>query len=774
MNIEVLDCTLRDGGYVNNWKFEKEVSKNIIEGLAISGIEYIEVGFLDKTWNEDDFTTRFKSVDILENFLKKIDKKKSKIVVLIEIGKFDIENLPLKKDTNIDVIRLTFRKSDKQNALIELKKIIEKGYKVFAQPITTKSYSDREILDLVEEINLINVEGLAIVDTHGSMTINDFNRIYYLYDNNLKKDIKISFHSHNNSQLSYALAINAIEKVGSRELVIDSSVYGMGRGAGNLNTELITEYINKKIGERYKLENLLEIIENYLESIHQEFSWGYSLAMYLSANNNCHPNYANYLLETRSLPYNLINSILSKIPSEEKIEYNKDLIESIYYEFKSKNNLELKDLERESLEKKILLLAPGKSVSQNYQEIVKKINSENLQVISINHLNNEINQDYYFFSNQNRYDEFKHNIIKNKLIVSSNINLSTKHYGCYVLDYTELVKNDKNDNAAILFLKYLINNNVNLVKIAGFDGFEVERNNYSQNLNNTHFSRDEIEILNNKIKSSLKNLSQKIRIKFITPSIYLECIKPKIIGVIPSRIGSTRLPRKALLEIDGIPLVIHVLKRAQMSQTLDDVYVATDSSEIYDIVLKYGGKAIMTSEECENGTARVVEVSKKIDGDIFVQINGDEIVLNPKDIDTLVSNMEKSKNVVGALLVTKTRKFNYPSEIKVLLNKNNELIVITRADVPSSNRGTIDNMLKGYFLTAYYRESLELYEKLGPTNLEKIESINELRFLENGYTLKAIEVENQNLSVDTLEDLNKAKEIINDDKFYKKYKGCKI
>lgn len=774
MNVKILDCTLRDGGYVNNWKFTKESSKNIVEGLASSGIEYIEVGFLDEVWNDEKFSTRFKNIEVLNEFLQNLDRKESKIVALIEIGKFDLEKLPLKNKTFLDGIRLTFRKSDKEKAFTELEILIKKGYEVFAQPITTKSYSDKEILELIEEMNKLKLQGVAIVDTHGSMTLNDFNRIYYLYDNNLRADIKITFHSHNNSQLSYALAINAIEKANSRELIIDSSVYGMGRGAGNLNTELITEYINKKIGEKYKLENLIEIIENYLESIHNKFSWGYSLAMYLSANNNCHPNYANYLLETRSLPYNFINHILSKIPTEEKIEYNKKLIEDIYYEFKSKNNIMIKDLEVNILDKGILLLAPGKSVSQNLQEIVKKIELENLQVISINHINNEINQDYYFFSNQNRYNEFKHKINKDKLIVSSNINLSTKHYGCYVLDYTNLVKSDKNDNATILFLKYLVNNKINLVKIAGFDGFEIKKNNYSQTLNNISFNREEIEMLNNKIKNSLKELSQKIRIKFITPSIYLNYIKPKIIGIIPSRIGSTRLPKKSLLEIDDIPLVIHVLKRVQMSKILDEIYVATDSIEIYNTVVKYGGKAIMTSENCENGTARVVEVSKKIDGDIFVQINGDEVLLNPEDIEKVVSELQRNSEIVGTMLVTKTKKFNYPSELKVLLNKKSEVMTITRADIPSNNRRAQNYMLKGYFITAYYKKSLDLYEELGIGYLEEQESNNELRFIENGYKIKAIEVENQNLSVDTLEDLNKAKEIIKNDKFYKEYKGCKV
>ena len=136
----------------------------------------------------------------------------------------------------------------------------------------------------------------------------------------------------------------------------------------------------------------------------------------------------------------------------------------------------------------------------------------------------------------------------------------------------------------------------------------------------------------------------KIKIEFITKSIFTIKSKPKIIGVIPARYGSTRLPGKPLVDICGLPMIIHTMKRAMKCKDLDDLIVATDDKRIFDIVQQYGGKAIMTDENHIDGIFRMQEVSTKIEGDIFISINGDEPLLDFKDITKSLNGLIENKN----------------------------------------------------------------------------------------------------------------------------------
>ena len=327
--IKILDCTLRDGGYVNDWKFEH--AGEIIKSLHDAEIDIIECGFLDP--QGDNSTTRYNNFNTINSHINKIFHRKSDklFVSMIELEKYDPKILPSlhewECDSNIKGIRLTFRKSAKSRFLKVAKEIINKGYKLFVQPISTVSYTDREILDLIDLIKDLDIYALYMVDTHGSIDWHsyDLKRIFTLFDNNLDSSIPIGFHSHNNLQLSYALSCELINISTNRQLIIDSSLMGMGRGAGNLNTEMICNYLCGKKLKQINEHHIFNAIEKYILPLKSQYTWGYSIPYFLSASNKCHPNYVSFL-ENNNVSFENMVAILNKIPTDDRLEFNESLI----------------------------------------------------------------------------------------------------------------------------------------------------------------------------------------------------------------------------------------------------------------------------------------------------------------------------------------------------------------------------------------------------------------------------------------------------------------
>lgn len=238
----------------------------------------------------------------------------------------------------------------------------------------------------------------------------------------------------------------------------------------------------------------------------------------------------------------------------------------------------------------------------------------------------------------------------------------------------------------------------------------------------------------------------------------------KVIGMIPSRLKSTRLPDKALIDIEGLPMVIHVMKRAQLSRALDDVFVATDSREIFDAVEKYGGKAIMTSPDHNTGTDRIAEASAKMDAGVVVNIQGDEPLLDPKHIDMAVKPLLDDRDLQVSVLVTPYRKFGSPSDIKAVLDLDGNILYCSRTDLPSAARTKVDEMLKMCFIVPFRKDFLLKFASWKQTPLEKTEFNEYLRILEHGCKIRAVRVEHAHISVDTREDLEIIRDMMRSDR----------
>lgn len=243
----------------------------------------------------------------------------------------------------------------------------------------------------------------------------------------------------------------------------------------------------------------------------------------------------------------------------------------------------------------------------------------------------------------------------------------------------------------------------------------------------------------------------------------------KIVGMLPVRLESSRLPEKALKDICGLPMIIHTLKRTQMAKRLDEVYVVTDSKVVKSLVESHGGKVIMTSSEHQTGTDRLAEAALTIDADFVVNIQGDEALVDPDHIDAGIEGLLAS-NAEVSLLVTPFSKKHSSGDIKAVVNLKNEIMYISRNDLPSDARVEVKTMLKAYHVVSFKKDFLLAYSKMEQTPLEKIEFNEYLRILENGYKIQAVHVDSAAISVDTHEDLEYVRSLMAVDSLYNKYR----
>lgn len=230
----------------------------------------------------------------------------------------------------------------------------------------------------------------------------------------------------------------------------------------------------------------------------------------------------------------------------------------------------------------------------------------------------------------------------------------------------------------------------------------------------------------------------------------------KFLGIIPARYSSTRLEAKPLKKIHGHTMIEWVYKRAKKSG-LDELVVATDNKRIYDEVLSFGGKAIMTSETHPNGTSRIAEVCEKMnDYDVIINIQGDEPLIEADMINSLINTFKENKDLVMATLKHKLNskeEIENPNSVKVICDKNNYAIYFSRSVIPYPRKNENISYYKHIGIYAYKRDFVIEYSKMLSSPLEEAESLEQLRVLENGYKIKVLETSHSLIGVDTEQNL---------------------
>ncbi len=325
-DIKLLDCTLRDGGRIIDCKFPNNWTQDIINRLAVADIDIVEVGFLDNTNTKqcDENSTYFSDIRYISQF---INKKNSSTLfcAFINYGSFDFTKLKPYNGKSVDALRIGFKKhnflSSFDNIINDCIKVKQLGYKLFVQGINCLGYEDKEFLEIINRINEIKPYAFAIVDTYGGMYPEDLEHVFNLVNDNLDKDIIIDFHSHNNLQLSFALAQEFINlaKKSDRNIIIDSTLSGVGKCSGNLCTELIANYLNRKMNHRYNFEEILSLIDDYIPRLKENHFWGYQTSYFLGGLYCTHPNNIIELSEKQNLPSKSVKNILENLTPKQRI-----------------------------------------------------------------------------------------------------------------------------------------------------------------------------------------------------------------------------------------------------------------------------------------------------------------------------------------------------------------------------------------------------------------------------------------------------------------------
>ncbi len=519
--IKLLDCTLRDGGYINNWRFGEKTITGILKKLVLSNVELIECGYLSQSKGGDPEVAQFASFADLARCLPE-KRPGQRYAVMINFGDYGIDAIP-PADADSPVLRVCFHKKDRDAAVAYCGRLVEKGHTVFLQPMAILNYDDAEFTALIRAANGIRVACFYIVDSFGVMETNDLLRLLLLADHNLAPDITLGYHSHNNLQQAYGNAKSFVERHMARDIVVDASVFGIGRGAGNLNMELFADFLNKCYGKSYEIAAFLDIMDEHLLPIYREHFWGYSLPFYFSAKNNCHPNYALFFSRKNTLSNKSLDQLLSSLPDDVKAVYSEELAEQSYRRFQERHvddSETVQGLVRRLESRNVLILAPGKSLRTCRDAIQAHMAANHPVVFAINTAPPDYPCDFLFCSNEKRLRTLS---LPSgcELIVTSNLHPDIPDpivvdYASY-LGRTSLIA----DNPTLMLLRLFALNGVSRVAIAGFDGYSpVPEENYFEPSLSLGSSIGRKLQKNECIRQIIDQMAQTMDLRFLTPSVY--------------------------------------------------------------------------------------------------------------------------------------------------------------------------------------------------------------------------------------------------------------
>lgn len=335
--VTVLDCTLRDGGYCNDWEFGRDTIRKIVDGLTAANVDYIECGFLTNRQEYDPDRTKYTHLSQISKLLPSRDRRK-KYLVMVNYGEYEIADIPKRKETMIDGIRVAFHQKNAADALHFCSQLKEKGYLVFVQPMVSPSYTEAAFTGLIRSVNALQPYAFYIVDSFGMMKPGDLQHFLALVEMHLHSGITLGFHSHNNSQLAFSNALYLTDFKSDRQVIIDISIQGMGRGAGNLNAELYLAHLNHSAKKTYDLAPILELVDNVFSIFYREKPWGYSLPYYLSALHMVHPNYAEYLSTKKNVSITAMDALFHMLEPQKRLEYDENYIEGLLSGYLRRND----------------------------------------------------------------------------------------------------------------------------------------------------------------------------------------------------------------------------------------------------------------------------------------------------------------------------------------------------------------------------------------------------------------------------------------------------
>ena len=526
----LLDCTLRDGGYVNDWKFGRDTIVNIFERLVSAGTDIIEVGFLDERRPFDPDRSIMPDTDAVEKIYGGLDRGKSMTVAMIDYGTCSTEHIRPAAESWLDGIRVIFKKNIMEEAFSYCAEIKALGYKVFAQAVSITSYTEEELLRFIGYANAVKPYAVSMVDTYGLLHQTDLLKVTSVMDGHLDEGISLGYHAHNNFQMGYANAISFLSS-GRRRLVVDGTLYGMGKSAGNAPLELLAMYMNAHEGGHYDINQMLEAIQTGVMEFYKKRPWGYNLFFYVAASNKVHPNYVSFLMNKRTLSVTEQNELLSRIPEEKKLLYDPKCIERLYLEYQKtecNDERDMAELAARLRGKEIFVFGPGSSVLTCRGQIEKFLAERKPVVFAINCLPSYCKPDYIFVSNSQRYLQLSGRLAERenagiRLIAASNVTRTRGRFD-YTLNYGALIDEGAEypDNSLRMLLKAFERISPGKVFLAGFDGYTPDTVNYFDVSMEYSFVKERAEAFNEYGRKFLSESMKRLSLEFVTPSHYLE------------------------------------------------------------------------------------------------------------------------------------------------------------------------------------------------------------------------------------------------------------
>lgn len=342
--VHIVDCTIRDGGYLFDKNTDPGFVKGILQGLVDAGIDYMETGFLQSKANGE--TIVYHSSREAIKYLPD-DPKKSTYLGFCDNSRYTAAELDKCDGSSFKWLRISFAKHEIEDSLKFCNAAKEKGYHVQFNPMDSISYTAEERASLIARVNDAKPAVFSIVDTFGAMYLTDLEIIFREIDRLLEKDIMIGLHSHDNLGLSCALAERMVQLAdeSDREICIDGSLYGMGRGAGNAKTELLADYLNKHCGTDYNVQALLETIDKFIIPVVDHIHWGYDLPMFICGTKHSHVDNVNHLKKMAGCSIRDIYNVVDSLSPQQRTRYGEGYsktdfsqLDTKYHEYKSKDN----------------------------------------------------------------------------------------------------------------------------------------------------------------------------------------------------------------------------------------------------------------------------------------------------------------------------------------------------------------------------------------------------------------------------------------------------
>lgn len=290
---KIVDCTIRDGGLVNNWDFSVEFVQHLYKSLNEAGVEYMEIGYKNspKLLSGADAAGPWRFLD--DDFLRTVipHKGTTKLSALVDIGRVDENDILPREQSMIDLIRVAcyIKEVDKALELVQL--FHDRGYETTLNIMALSNVMEHQLLEAFEQINESVVDIVYIVDSFGSLSPNDFKLLVEKFQKYLPNK-RLGVHTHNNMQLAFA---NTLISAENGVELLDASVYGMGRAAGNCPTELLVANLKNP---KYKLRPVLDMIEQYMIPLREKEEWGYIIPYMITGMLDVHPRSAMALRDS--------------------------------------------------------------------------------------------------------------------------------------------------------------------------------------------------------------------------------------------------------------------------------------------------------------------------------------------------------------------------------------------------------------------------------------------------------------------------------------------